>query len=124
MSTTSTTWPRHYALRSTVDGPIHERVPVIELADVVAERSGRAIGPWLSESLRRNGRVYVAADRNSGWRLTTGERGFVVTTEPGDFDAHRPDSETHCHCQAEYGGSDHCPACGCEQYESYSCLAR
>lgn len=23
-----------------------------------------------------------------------------------------------CHCTAAYNGSDHCPACGCEQFES------
>ncbi len=28
------------------------------------------------------------------------------------------DTETHCHCGAEYRGSDHCPDCGCEQYET------
>ena len=27
------------------------------------------------------------------------------------------DTETTCHCGADYQGSDHCPACGCEQYE-------
>jgi len=34
---------------------------------------------------------------------------------------YEPDTETHCHCGAAYEGSDHCPSCGCEQYESYSC---
>lgn len=28
------------------------------------------------------------------------------------------DTETTCHCGAEYGGSDHCPVCMCEQYET------
>jgi hypothetical protein len=27
-------------------------------------------------------------------------------------------TETHCHCGAAFNGSDHCPACGCEQYEA------
>lgn len=26
--------------------------------------------------------------------------------------------DTHCHCGADMRGSDHCPACGCEQYEA------
>ena len=30
----------------------------------------------------------------------------------------RYDTETYCHCGAHYRGSDHCPACGCEQYET------
>ncbi len=30
----------------------------------------------------------------------------------------RTDTETHCHCGGAYGGSDHCPECGCEQYET------
>lgn len=25
---------------------------------------------------------------------------------------------THCHCAADRQGSDHCPECGCEEYES------
>ena len=33
----------------------------------------------------------------------------------------RYDNETTCHCGAAYGGSDHCPECGCEQYESGDC---
>ncbi len=33
----------------------------------------------------------------------------------------RNDTETHCHCGAEYRGSDHCAECGCEQYESDDC---
>lgn len=28
------------------------------------------------------------------------------------------DTETTCHCGAEYNGWDHCPSCFCEQYES------
>lgn len=31
------------------------------------------------------------------------------------------DTETHCHCGSAYEGSDHCPECGCEQYESRHC---
>lgn len=31
------------------------------------------------------------------------------------------DTETTCHCGAAYRGADHCPACGCEQYESLRC---
>ncbi len=30
----------------------------------------------------------------------------------------RQDTEHQCHCGAEYRGSDHCPECYCEQYES------
>jgi hypothetical protein len=30
----------------------------------------------------------------------------------------RRDTETICHCGAAYNGSDHCPVCGCEQYET------
>jgi len=33
----------------------------------------------------------------------------------------RQDTETHCHCNCAYEGSDHCPYCGCEQYESGDC---
>lgn len=33
----------------------------------------------------------------------------------------RTDTETTCHCSADYAGSDHCPECGCEQYESGDC---
>lgn len=29
----------------------------------------------------------------------------------------RLDTKTHCHCGADYNGSDHCPHCQCEQYE-------
>jgi hypothetical protein len=30
----------------------------------------------------------------------------------------RTTTETHCHCGAAFGGSDHCPECHCEQYEA------
>lgn len=33
----------------------------------------------------------------------------------------RPDTATRCHCGGYYNGSDHCPECGCEQYESGDC---
>lgn len=33
----------------------------------------------------------------------------------------RYDTTTHCHCGAAYNGSDHCPVCACEQYESGDC---
>lgn len=33
----------------------------------------------------------------------------------------RLDTETHCHCGARYDGCDHCPECGCEQYETPDC---
>lgn len=33
----------------------------------------------------------------------------------------RHDTEDTCHCGAAYRGSDHCPECGCEQYESGDC---
>jgi len=26
---------------------------------------------------------------------------------------------THCHCGTHRQGSDHCPECGCEEFESY-----
>jgi hypothetical protein len=26
---------------------------------------------------------------------------------------------THCHCGTHRGNSDHCPECGCEEFESY-----
>ena len=28
-------------------------------------------------------------------------------------------TERRCHCGARFNGSDHCPFCGCEQYERY-----
>jgi hypothetical protein len=28
-------------------------------------------------------------------------------------------TETHCHCGSERGNSDHCPECGCEEFEGY-----
>ena len=31
------------------------------------------------------------------------------------------DTETTCHCGGKYEGSDHCPECFCEQYETYGC---
>lgn len=31
------------------------------------------------------------------------------------------DTTTRCHCGALYHGADHCPACGCEQFESLGC---
>jgi hypothetical protein len=31
------------------------------------------------------------------------------------------DTETTCHCGTPYGPSDHCPECGCEQYEMIRC---
>lgn len=36
---------------------------------------------------------------------------------------HNPvgDTPTRCHCGVEFGGSDHCPECGCEQYETELC---
>lgn len=42
------------------------------------------------------------------------------------FERERPrpstyDTETYCHCGAEYKGSDHCHECQCEQYESLHC---
>jgi hypothetical protein len=33
----------------------------------------------------------------------------------------RGDTDTHCHCGCPYAGSDHCPDCGCEQFESGDC---
>lgn len=33
----------------------------------------------------------------------------------------RGDTEDTCHCGADYAMSDHCPVCGCEQYESGDC---
>lgn len=30
----------------------------------------------------------------------------------------RTDTEERCHCGAAYAGADHCPECGCEQYET------
>jgi hypothetical protein len=36
----------------------------------------------------------------------------------------RTDTEDHCHCGSHYNGSDHCPSCGCEQYESLACPGR
>lgn len=36
---------------------------------------------------------------------------------PADYTGQNTD--THCHCGAAYEGSDHCPECGCEQWESY-----
>jgi hypothetical protein len=32
--------------------------------------------------------------------------------------ATRYDTLETCHCGASYEGSDHCPICGCEQFES------
>jgi len=29
----------------------------------------------------------------------------------------RMHTATHCHCGSERGGSDHCPECGCEEFE-------
>lgn len=31
------------------------------------------------------------------------------------------DTEWTCHCGIDYEGSDHCPDCGCEQYEMVMC---
>ena len=28
------------------------------------------------------------------------------------------DTETHCHCGAQRGSSDHCECCGCEEFET------
>lgn len=31
-----------------------------------------------------------------------------------------PDTDEYrCHCRRTFDGSDHCPFCGCEQYERY-----
>lgn len=34
---------------------------------------------------------------------------------PGTY----PQTATTCHCGSPMRGSDHCPECGCEEYESY-----
>lgn len=34
---------------------------------------------------------------------------------PGTY----PQTPTTCHCGSPMHGSDHCPECGCEEYESY-----
>lgn len=46
----------------------------------------------------------------------------MATTE-NTAQGHAPgrDTEETCHCGTSYGGSDHCRACGCEQYESTTC---
>lgn len=31
----------------------------------------------------------------------------------------RVHTATHCHCGTDRKGSDHCPECGCEEFESY-----
>ena len=33
-------------------------------------------------------------------------------------------TENNCHCGTSFGGSDHCPYCYCEQYESYCGVVR
>lgn len=33
----------------------------------------------------------------------------------------RFDTADTCHCGANYGGSDHCPDCGCEQFQCQDC---
>jgi hypothetical protein len=35
------------------------------------------------------------------------------------YPANSGTSERTCHCGAHFDGSDHCPFCGCEQYERY-----
>jgi hypothetical protein len=69
--------------------------------------AGRATGALLTLP-------YERAIRNAG-----------IVVDKSDFAPHtvsmRFDTETHCHCGANYQGSDHCPECGCEQYESGDC---
>jgi hypothetical protein len=48
----------------------------------------------------------------TSWREVAGDYGMTreqVIEELGE----------RCHCGADFAGSDHCPHCGCEQYESY-----
>lgn len=35
------------------------------------------------------------------------------------MNTHQEQTLTHCHCGAWMAFSDHCPECGCEEYESY-----
>ena len=32
----------------------------------------------------------------------------------------KTDTKDTCHCGGKYNGSDHCPECYCEQYETYN----
>lgn len=63
--------------------------------------------------------MYVQCDNHGNRYVAPRLRHAATTsTRPG------PDTETTCHCGAAYNGSDHCPACGCEQYESLRCYAQ
>jgi hypothetical protein len=55
------------------------------------------------------------AIRNAGIRLDS------LAHRPYSVGMNRPDTEDTCHCGADYARSDHCPVCGCEQYESGDC---
>jgi hypothetical protein len=63
---------------------------------------------------------YAALDKVARERAYA--RTFERTRDPQfapDIDEPaRYDTETTCHCGALYLGCDHCPACGCEQYET------
>lgn len=76
----------HYAIVSKADfhgpdGPLPDHAERVEFHRIrarVVELSGRDIAPaWFERGLRRNGRVYVATQRNSIGRQLYG-RGFMV----------------------------------------------
>jgi len=42
----------------------------------------------------------------------------VIKMKTEKTQKYRPDTEYVCHCGADYDGSDHCPHCYCERFES------
>jgi hypothetical protein len=77
-------------------------------------------GNWfvVSSTMNPDGSVETAAFPGNahggvtGWREVCGGYGL-------DRDQVMAALEDTCHCGAPLAGSDHCPSCGCEQYESY-----
>lgn len=48
----------------------------------------------------------------TSWREVMGGYGLTIAQVVADLD-------NFCHCGAPMRGSDHCPFCGCEQFEAF-----
>ena len=66
----------------------------------------------------------VTEDAPKAPRVRTGILEDVVSWTAGEpipagVRTHLPQTSTRCHCGSGMFSSDHCPRCGCEEYERY-----
>jgi hypothetical protein len=91
---------------------------------------GNAHGNLGSVLVRKDGRYYVVSSASTpagpqthafrssrtgkvtNWREVAGDYGMTREQVIAELDE-------LCHCGSPMRGSDHCPFCGCEEYEAY-----